>query len=188
MMHFLGYRADGGFGSIHTFQGGWPASRDLADANSTDEFVIGARERMLVDGIVGFIGVDCECACEAGSCSCAGTIFSLNYVKDGVMVPRPTTTKMQLDGADVADKAKLPRVPGTKMQFRVVAPDVEDGQVVTVSINGALLHLEAVHELTITGGMSPEIELTAPAQGAVDIVSVGGIQVAPLRLDIIGFA
>ena len=189
MRHYLGYRADGSFASVHTFHGGWPVEKDLCDAETTDVVAKKLRDRMMSESdVVGFVCVECECPSEVGSCSCASHKFSENYVKDGAMVARPVTTKMQLDGGDVENKARLARAPGTKLQFRVVAPDVPDGQTANVSIHGAVLNLEINHVLTITAGVSDEIELTAPAQGAVGSLNMGGIQVSVLSFDLVGFA
>lgn len=189
MRHYLGYRANGSFASVHTFQGGWPLERDLCNADTTDEVTKKLRDGMLAEGeVVGFVCIDCACASEVGSCGCAGAEFAKNYVKDGVLTLRPTTTKIQLDGADVTDKARIARAPGTKVQFQLIAPDVPDGAKATVSIHKAILNLESQHELTITGGVSGTIELTAPAQGTEGRVLIGGIEVSVLMFDLVGFA
>jgi hypothetical protein len=65
---------------------------------------------------------------------------------------------------------------------------VDDGQKVGVFIHGAVLALSDQHELTVTGGVSETLELTAPAQGSAGTVMIGGIQVRTLAFDLLGFA
>jgi hypothetical protein len=188
MRHYYGYREDGALGSIHTFQCGWPDHMDLCDPDTLNEVVQKMQVRMAEQGMVGFVGFDCPCPSDVGSCGCTGKKHAASYVKDGELVDRPPTTSVQLDGVDVDHDSQVARTPGDKIKLRVSAPDIEDGQVATVSFVGAIINLQTQHSLTITAGLSEEVEVTVPAQGAKARVSVGGVQVSVMWFDLIGFA
>jgi hypothetical protein len=188
MRHYFGYRADGALGSIHTFHRGWTADRDVCDANCTDVTVQKLRARMLAKDIVGFVCYECDCPPDKGSCDCVGVTHASSFVKDGVLVAKPLTTQVKIDGSFVDHKERVPRAPGTKVTLQIAAPDVDDGQKVGVFIHGAVLALSDQHELTVTGGVSETLELTAPAQGSAGTVMIGGIQVRTLAFDLLGFA
>ena len=188
MRHYFGYRVDGSLGSIHTFHGGWTDDRDVCDPNCTDVSVQGIRERMMAKDTVGFICYECPCPSEDGSGDCCTVKHRESFAKDGVLVARALTTKIQLDGVDIADNARIARAPNTKLQFKVVAPDVPDGQKAGVFIAGSVLNLSNQHELTVTGGETETIELTAPAQGSEGEITVGGVQVRLMVFSLLGVA
>lgn len=188
MRHFFGYRADGSLGSIHTFHRGWTADRNVCDPNCTDVTVQKLRARMLAKGISGFICYECDCPPDVGSCDCVGVAHQTSFAKDGALAAKPLTTQIKIDGSFVDHKERVPRAPGTKVTLQVITPDVDDGQKVGVFIHGAVLSLSDQHELTVTGGQTETLELTAPAQGAAGTVTIGGIQIRTLMFDLLGFA
>jgi len=190
MRHYFGYRADGSLPSLHTYHGGWPSNLDLRDANSTEEIIVGQRARMAESqpDIIGFVAFDCACDYAIGSCDCLSIAHRTMYVQDGALVSKPLTSLIKLDGATVTDGERLIRAPGTNLQFQVICPDVPDGQVLSVFNRNALLHPEQQNVLTVSGGQTPVLELTAPAQGSFGQLLFGGIQFVPARIDIVGFA
>jgi hypothetical protein len=193
MKHYFGYRANGSLASLHSYHGGWPANLDLADENSTEELVVNQRQRLADDqpDIVGYLPFICDCDGSMGTCNCLSTAHKTMYADTdgGVLVMKSLTSDIKIDGVTVADGARLIRAPGTKLQFHVVCPDVADGQVLSIFNSNALLTAEGQqHTLTVSGGQTPVLELTAPAQGSFGQLLFGGIQFVPARIDVVGFA
>lgn len=190
MRHFFGYRADGALASMHTYQGGWPEGVDLRDPNSPHEVVRRQRANFAKDlpDIVGFAPFDCSCSHKAGVCECVSKAHATMYAKDGRLVPKPTTTRVMIDGVAIADGERLIRPPGSKVQLHVECPDVPDGQKLNMHAKGSMLHPDLPQHLTVIDGRTATLELTAPAQGAFGQLFLAGIMFSPSRFDLVGFA
>jgi hypothetical protein len=190
MRHFFGYRANGALGSVHTYHGGWPLDMDLRDPNSPSELVRKQRARFAEHNpdIVGFLAFDCSCDHAQGVCECVSAAHATMYAKNGELVAKPTTTVMKVDGVTVSDGERLIRPPGTKVQFHLECPDVPDGQEVNIFIKGAILHPDLPEHLSVSGGKTASLEITAPAQGSFGQFFLGGIMFIPARFDLVGFA
>lgn len=203
MRHFFGYRADGVLGSMETYGGGWPHCNChpncelLADPECRKESVVSLRTRRADRNpdIVGFILYDCPCPPEDKTCeqNCINQQMAHYYVDLATksFVAKPVTN-FHIDGQALVPDQKLDLVPGTPVNFKIVGPDVPDGETVRMGTLGQfdvfVEDLDPFIDLEFQGGETSVMQLHPPPQGAKVTLVITGKYVRPQRVCVRGWS
>lgn len=185
MRHWLWFKSSGEIGGDLTVASGWDAGLDFTDAGSTDPEVQYHRDQALLSGgtvgytnltdFAGFIAYDCPCDPEIVWCHHAAEQVGQSKVSGGSLVARPLP-KIMVDGVEINHDATVDKTPGAIVTLQlqeVVASDMPNGVVYNATnLNGAEVLQTSPTALTYTGGVTNTINMTAPAQGSVGMVSL----------------
>ncbi len=195
MRHFLSYDTNGKLLGIHTYVhqpsqlGGWPADYDLENPASTNENVTAWKNGLKTPGIDGFVLYECPCSPTMKTCSCPSDRFADSYLDNGDLTPRPASGLL-IDNGPVSTGSTIDSPPGTIMKLKVTCAGAPDGSSVTIAQSPFVQVLDtsdATVDLAITSGETPEINLTAPAQGMCADLRIGGDHVQQMSLKIRGW-
>ena len=138
-------------------------------------------------GLFGPVAYDCLCDPEDISCVCSGPAVNNHYISGGSLITKPTMA-IKIDGNVVANGAEIQKVPGSFVNFQLVA-DIPDGHQIALRFEGALLTLEQNPTLTFDNGSSNSVLFRAPAQGLIGRVgSTVDKQTCPVYVTICGWA
>ena len=204
MKHFLGYKADGTFGSIETYgPGGWPPCTCspnctlLSNPNCSYPPVVHLRDSRAKNNpeILGYYLYDCPCpttdpVCEA---SCYSTFYGTHFVVNNLAVAKPSCM-IHLDSgsgfAAVADGTTVDQTPGQTVTIKVVGALVPDLEDVNVGTSGVDITPEGddIFTLAFSGGESATKVLTTPGQGLKSTLSIGGKYIRPTTIYLRGWA
>ena len=96
---------------------------------------------------------------------------------------------MQVDGIDVSADEVISRPPGTTAVFKLVGPDVPNGEVVTAYTKGLADITEGPNQfqLTFTNGETDTVTIYAPGQGIRVNLGVDGKRVRHQQFTFRGF-
>ena len=170
MKHYFWYRTDGSIGGEMTFSGGFPATCDPSDPNTTEPTAVGLRAKHTAEpeyaGIVGW-----DCGCPGGGftfCACCNDKVQNSIIVDGVLTPM-TTPDWMVDGVPAPGNDRssaIDKTPSADVTLKLRSVGIPDGTEVDLRWGaGPEMHQDLPVLLTFTGGETQEITLRAPTQG-----------------------
>lgn len=196
MRHYFGYDAEGSLVSVENYgPAGWPSTHRMDDPNCTETSVVSLRDRRAETSpeIVGWIPFDCACDASQGdllqNCGCCNAKFGESFVDVSTKTLKSKPLRsVYVDNNLVNPRDVVSKTPGAVVPFKVVCPDISDGEVVKCIQRGQVdIYPEDEWDMVVTGGTTAEVSLTAPAQGTRGILHIYGKYIRPMSFALRGF-